>query len=400
MVHKPTRGEAPARIGGDVVALPDVGNSVVSADVYRDPMRYELEIEHVLRKSWLLAARSSEIPNENDWTIYEGHGETIVMTRQPDGSVAAFHNVCQHRGVRLTFGETSGCTRRFTCPYHGWVYDTKGDLVGVPEREDFDAILLEAQKPPAIAADEWGGWIWINMAGHDAPPLLDWIGPDITGDLGRFAMENMILHEKRVIEVDINYKAIVDAFNEVYHAVELHHTGAEFARSSRNTAFHLSGPNSMMFVPRPDTLDKLETTGDHHRYTICHYVVFPNTVFNNNPDQIQVFNPIPLSPTRTRFITWELIYAREEGETEEEYAKYYEAAMVRWNHLIGVVDEDISMFGELAATKYSMGYRNNLFGDKECKPTEYHRTMDHCIQGGSPMDRYGQEPPRSGKPQR
>ena len=394
MVFRPTRGDAPARIGAGIAGTPHVANGVVSADVYIDPLRYELEVEHVIRKSWLIAARGSELPNAGDWVVYEGHGDTVVIARQADGSVSAFHNVCQHRGVRLTQGETSGCARRLTCPYHGWVYDMTGALVGVPEREEFDEALLAAQQPPSIAADEWGGFVWINLAGAASPPLLDWIGPDISVDLGRFAPETMVLHEKQVFDLDVNYKAVVDAFNEVYHANHLHHSGPEFAKSSRDTAFHLSGPNSMMFVPRPDSLDKLEETGDHHRYTICHYVVFPNVVFNNNPDQIQVFNPIPLGPEKTRFILWELIYGPEAGESADDYAKYYDAAMIRWGHLQGVIAEDRFMFAELAATKHSLGYRQNLFGNKECKPTEYHRTMDHCIQGGSPMDRYGNEPTR------
>ena len=337
------------------MTLPPIGTAVVDADVYRDPLRYELEVANVLRASWLVAARSSELPGPGDWILYEGHGDTVVVSRQADGSVAAFHNVCQHRGVRLTRGETSGCTRRFTCPYHGWV--------------------------------------WINLAGPQAaPPLLDWIGADITTDLGRFAMEGMILHEKLVFDLDVNYKCVVDGFNEVYHATELHHTAPEFTKSSRDTAFHLSGPNSMMFVPRPDHLDKLAETGDHHRYTICHYVVFPNTVFNNNPDQIQVFNPIPISVDRTRFICWELIYAPAEGEAPADYERYHSATMARWEQLQKVVGEDVFVYRELSATRNSMGYRQNLFGAKECKPTEYHRTMDHCVAGGSPMDRWADHP--------
>ena len=398
MVFRPSRGDAPARIGAGIVGTPRVSNGVVSADVYTDPLRYELEVENVIRKSWLIAARSSEIANTNDWIVYEGHGDTVVVSRQADGTVSAFHNVCQHRGVRLTQGETSGCSRRLTCPYHGWVYDTTGELVGVPEREEFDDTLLAAQRPPSIAADEWGGFVWINMAGEMAPSLIDWIGPDVSVDLGRFAPENMILHDKQVFDLDVNYKAVVDAFNEVYHATHLHHTPPAFTKAQRDTAYHLSGPHSMMFVPRPDMLDKLAETGDHQKYTICHYVVFPNVVFNNNPDQIQIFNPIPLGPEKTRFVLWELIYGPDDGESDEQYRAYYEPTMARWEHLQGVIAEDRFMFAELAATKHSMGYRQNLFGNKECKPTEYHRTMDHCVQGGSAMDRYGQEPPRGASP--
>ena len=393
MVYRPTRGDAPARFGSGVLTLPPIGTATVSADVYRDPLRYELEVENVLRRSWLIAARSSELPKVNDWILYEGHGDTVVVSRQPDGRVAAFHNVCQHRGVRLTRGETSGCARRFTCPYHGWVYDTTGDLVGVPEREDFAAEALDGLRAPSVAADEWGGWVWINLAGPDAAPsLLEWIGSDIVNDLGRFAMEGMILHEKLVFDLDVNYKSVVDGFNEVYHATELHHTTPEFTKSSRDTSFHLTGPNSMMFVPRPDRRDRLDENGDHHQNTICHYVVFPNSVFNNNPDQIQLFNPIPLSVDRTRFICWELIYGPAEGEDPESYAAYHAATMGRWADLQKVVGEDVFVYRELAATRHSMGYTQNLFGAKECKPTEYHRTMDHCVAGGNPMDRWSDHP--------
>jgi len=385
VVFKPTRGDAPLRLGETVVALPGVAGSTLDADLYRDPARFELERETVLRNSWMIAGRTSEMPGPGDWVLYEGHGETVIVSRQPDGDVAAFHNVCQHRGARLSKGETSGCTRRFTCPWHGWVYDQTGDLVGVPEREDFDPVHLDGLRSPKVAADEWGGWVWINLAGEASPALTDWIGPDITTDLGRFEMDDMVLLDKLVYDLPVNYKAIVDGFNEVYHVTELHHVDPDFTRAARDTSFHLSGPNSMMFVPRSRHREALAATGDHHRYSICHYVVFPNTVFNNNPDQIQVFQPIPLSVDVTRFICWELIYGPD-GDDDPTYPAYLDAAKARWAELKGVIEEDLFVFGEVGATAQSMAYRQNIFSTRECKPTKYHETMDHCVSGGSAMD--------------
>jgi hypothetical protein len=49
------------------------------------------------------------------------------------------------------------------------------------------------------------------------------------------------------------------------------------------------------------------------------------------------------------------------------------------------------MFAELAATKKSMAYKQNLFGAHDFKLNEFHRTVDHCRNGGSPMDRFGHE---------
>ena len=45
VVYRPTRGDAPPMIGPDVEQVPATGGSTVSADVYRDAMRFELERE-------------------------------------------------------------------------------------------------------------------------------------------------------------------------------------------------------------------------------------------------------------------------------------------------------------------------------------------------------------------
>src|SRR4051794_18953181 len=136
MVYQPTRGDGPLRFGPGVAQRPPIEGATLTADIYRDPERFEEERTKVLRYSWLIAGRSDEVANQGDWLLYEGHGETVVVARQSDGTLAGFHNVCQHRGARLTRGEEHGCQRRFVCPWHGWVYDTTGKVVGVPSRED------------------------------------------------------------------------------------------------------------------------------------------------------------------------------------------------------------------------------------------------------------------------
>jgi phenylpropionate dioxygenase-like ring-hydroxylating dioxygenase large terminal subunit len=379
MVHVPTRGDVPVRLGPLVKQIPDYGPSVMSRDPYTDPVRFELEREKVLGRHWILAGRSEQARQPGDWITFEGHGETVIVTRQADGSLAAFHNVCQHRGPALV-GPMTGCgARRFTCPYHGWVYDTTGKLVGVPEREDFSDEHLRDVRAPAVAVEEWGGWIWINLAGPDkAPPLSDGIGPEITSDLGRFKMEDMVLHEVLEWDVPVSYKAIVDGFNEVYHVTQLHHVPADFTKSTRQTSFHILGDNYMCFVPRPATLDKLAEDWDHHRYAICHYVVFPNTVFNCNPEHVQVFNPIPIDVDRTKFLCWQLIYPGDRDDPE--YAAYYDRTMAHWDTLKGVVAEDIAIYDQLARTKRSHGYTQHILSERECKIAHYHENMDLKIR--------------------
>ena len=378
MVYRATRGDVPVRIGPTVQQIPSYGASQVDREVYRDPVRFELERERVLGQSWLLAGRSADVAEPGDWLTYEGHGELVVVTRQRDGGLAAFHNVCQHRGPAIV-GPTTGCgAKRFTCPYHGWVYDTTGQVVGVPEREDFDPAHLDGMRAPAVAVDEWGGWIWVNLAGPGrAEPLGDWLGTDVSDDLGRFRMQDMVLLDKLEWDVDVNYKAIVDGFNEVYHITQLHHVPAAATKAARDTSFHLAGRNSMMFVPRAPTMDQLWDTLDHHRYTICHYVVFPNTVFNCNPEHIQVFNPVPIDVDRTKFICWQLVYPGDRDDPE--YAAYYDDMTAHWKVLQDVVAEDVMIYEQLARTKRSSGYVRNTLSERECKIGKYHDTMNEMI---------------------
>jgi phenylpropionate dioxygenase-like ring-hydroxylating dioxygenase large terminal subunit len=351
----------------------------MSRDVYTDPVRFELERERVFRTHWLLAARSEQVASPGDWISYEGHGETVIITRQTDGSVSAFQNVCQHRGPAIV-GAWQGCgARRFTCPYHGWVYDTTGALVGVPEREDFSPQHLEGVRAPGVAAEEWGGWVWINLAGADAAkPLSEAIGPEIMADLGRYRMEEMVLHDVLTFDVPVSYKAVVDGFNEVYHVTELHHVPPAFTKAARQTSFHILGDNYMCFVPRADTLDRLAEDWDHHRYAICHYVVFPNTVFNCNPEHVQVFQPIPIDVDRTRFLCWEIIYPGDPADPH--YADYLARTEQHWDTLKHVVGEDIAIYDQLARTKRSSGYTRHILSERECKIAHYHENMDRKIR--------------------
>jgi phenylpropionate dioxygenase-like ring-hydroxylating dioxygenase large terminal subunit len=385
MVHVPTRvvgpREVPVRLGPSVQNVPDYGPRKIGRAPYTDPVQFELERERVLNTSWLLAGRSEQLVGAGDWLSFESHGETIAVVRQAAGHLAAFHNVCMHRGAAfVTASQGCGATE-FKCPYHGWSYDLTGKVKGVPERIDFDPEHLRDLRSPQVAVEEWGGWVWVNLAGPNAAPSLrSWIGDEIVTDLGQYEMDDMVLLDVLEWDVPVSYKAVVDGFNEIYHTAELHHVGKEWTRSARDTSFWIVNEhNYMCFVPRHQHRDQLEQEWDHHRWAICHYVVFPNTVFNCNPEHIQVFNPIPIEVDRTRFLCWEVIYPGDDDDPE--YQDYRRRMQAHWDHLKDVVAEDIAVYDHLARTKRSSAYRENILSARECKIAHYHETMARMIQG-------------------
>ena len=57
----------------------------------------------------------------------------VIVSRDEDGAVHVFENRCAHRGVEFC-RELRGKAENFTCPYHQWMYDLKGELMAVPFR--------------------------------------------------------------------------------------------------------------------------------------------------------------------------------------------------------------------------------------------------------------------------
>jgi phenylpropionate dioxygenase-like ring-hydroxylating dioxygenase large terminal subunit len=379
MVFVPTRGDQPVRFSPEVPRIPDIGPSVLDASVYTDPARFELERRYILNRSWQIIGRSSQIPATGDHLVWEGHGETIVVTRRRDGGLAGFHNICQHRGARIV--RDSGCgARRFKCPFHDWVYDYEGTVIGVPDREDFDPNVMKGLAAPAVELDEWGGWIWAVLDGPGvAPPLREWLGDEIAGDLGAYRMEDMILKEKIVWDVDVNWKVVIDAFNEFYHAQALHNIPVQDAKDGRESRILTFERHAMMIVPFKGVLPTLQQTQDHQSVAICHYTLFPTAVFNNNPEHIQLFRAVPITHNRTRFETWELWY-----DTDD--ADYLERTGRHWERLKYVVSEDVWTWEDVAATSRSTKYTRNILNDHECKITFFHDLCQRMIDEGVARD--------------
>ncbi|MGE0680172.1 MAG: Rieske (2Fe-2S) protein [Candidatus Binatia bacterium] len=82
------------------------------------------------QKSWLHVAHESEIPNPGDFKSLTLEHQPIIVVRDDEGQVRVLFNICRHRKVTVC-RQAKGNTTHFTCADHGWVYDTKGNLVGL-----------------------------------------------------------------------------------------------------------------------------------------------------------------------------------------------------------------------------------------------------------------------------
>jgi phenylpropionate dioxygenase-like ring-hydroxylating dioxygenase large terminal subunit len=82
------------------------------------------------RESWRYVAHEQDIPQPGDFKSLLLGREPVLVVRGDDGCVRVLFNTCRHRPVTVCY-QASGNAKRFVCNFHGWVYNTKGHLIGL-----------------------------------------------------------------------------------------------------------------------------------------------------------------------------------------------------------------------------------------------------------------------------
>ena len=202
-----------------LVSLPVTRDDFVSHEAYISPRFALLERERLWPRVWQMACREEEIPQAGDFVTYDILDDSITIVRKQDGTIAAYHNVCPHRGRRLT----SGCGRmgKFHCKYHGWQWNLDGKPTEIVDRHDWgDALTDEDVTLQAVKVGSWGGWVFINM-NPNCESLDDFLSP-ARAMLDGFEFEKMRYKWRKRVRMDCNWKVALEAFTEGYHVQTTH----------------------------------------------------------------------------------------------------------------------------------------------------------------------------------
>jgi len=189
---------------------------------YLDPEIYALEIEQIVMRNWILAGHESELAEVGDFKVVNVANESAIIVRGKDGTIRAFANVCRHRGSVVCL-EEAGNKRRFECPYHAWVYDTEGNLVGARDMPDtFDR---QSYGLNHVSIDVVQGLIFICF--NEDPLSLEHAKRDLAEPLGMFGFENLKVAATKTYPIAANWKLAVENYQECYHCAPSH---AEYAK--------------------------------------------------------------------------------------------------------------------------------------------------------------------------
>ena len=280
---------------------------------------FEREWHDVFESGWIFVGVIQEIPDPGTFKTIQVGKYPVILTRDLNSELHAFHNVCRHRGCLVATG--NGKRKSLTCPYHAWNYGLDGKLKRIPMKEDFYAFDKSDYGLKPLAIDTFWGMIYVNL-NPDAESLESWLQgfPEAIHEKGVRPEELSLLHY-REYEAGSNWKFIVENQVDCLHVAFLH--GGSSNWKFDDLHYEYCGPHHLSHYPydfSPEGMGLIPNM----KWTYPAFtsnVIFPN-VFTYIWQSVCAFMHIlPISAEKT---IWRWFVLGTEGSDPTEYLKFYE----------------------------------------------------------------------------
>jgi len=183
-----------------------------------DPNWYAREARTIWAQNWVCAGRLADLPPGTQHRVQVG-AASVLLCRAKDGGLAAYHNVCRHRGAELCRAAQAPLAKLITCPYHGWAYAAAdGRLVSVAHATPTADFSKADHGLFPVAVLEWAGFVFLNLAA-DPGPLTPDVGLHF---LDNWPMQALQTGHRMVRDLACNWKVFWENYSECLHCPGLH----------------------------------------------------------------------------------------------------------------------------------------------------------------------------------
>lgn len=390
------------------------GNSRIPYWVYLDQGVYELEQAKVFRGStWNYVALEAEIPSAGDYKTTFVGDTPIIVTRDADGSVNAMVNKCAHRGTTVC-RESHGNAKDFTCIYHQWNYDLKGNLQGVPFRrgvvegerrlggmpKEFDLAHNGMQK---LKVETINGVVFASFD-HAMPPFRAYLG------------ETMWYYYERVFDgrplrfigrtrqkMACNWKLVFENIKDPYHAtllhvflvtfglfradqkskVEMDETGRHAVLVSRKGEQKVSeGTADISNLKADYTLHDQTLLERRHEFkdanTVVMQTIFPNLIVQQQTNTLAMRQIVTKGP-REMELVWDFFGYEDDDEDMRRY-RLKQANLMGPSGLVSIDDAEAMEMCQQGLEAEAQECALAELGGRECN-NEDHMVTESAIRG-------------------
>jgi Rieske 2Fe-2S family protein len=174
---------------------------------------FDLDSELIFGRHWIYAGVEAELPEAGDYFTVVFGCTSVIVLRDDNGDIRAFHNVCRHRGSRLVTAER-GFVGKLVCPYHQWTYDLDGSLLHADAMAaDFDRRCFSLRP---VHLKSLGGLLFICLA-EDPPGDFEDMQKEVEPYLAPHGLRDCKVAKQIDIVEAGNWKLTMENNRECYH---------------------------------------------------------------------------------------------------------------------------------------------------------------------------------------
>jgi Rieske 2Fe-2S family protein len=236
----------------------------------------------------------------------------VLLTRDDEGEIRAFANVCRHRGHELlACGSASVKRHSIVCPYHSWSYKLDGSLRHAPTFRDVEGFEPGGFGLVPLRVVDWHGWIFVDPTGS-AGEFADHV-TGLDEIVAPYRPEDLTIVARHSYELACNWKVIAENYQECYHCSTIHPELSRISPPTSGENLDLSGDwmgGWMDLIPEAETMSLDGRSGGvaiaglsaHELRTVMYIVGFPNLLVSLHPDYVMTHLMTPLAADRTHVV--------------------------------------------------------------------------------------------------
>ena len=270
----------------------------IDLSAYSDRSAFDKEIASLFAKR-LFVGTTADFPEQNCYRSFS-IGKKVITVRRTAEGIKAFSNVCLHRSNIIDpLGEGN---RHFNCGFHGWSYDSKGELHLAPFT---DKGCIKHRSLATFPVIESAGLVFIGLASE--APQAD----HVPAALKKMKVTMSVPFHKEQILHHCNWKLLVENILESYHLNFVHRE--TFLRSGFNStsthqweADEYVNVASIAPLPSADKTSTIRRLAKEAMHIYRHAYIFPNLFISNTNDLVGFVSHIMPIDEKTTLLSWEL----------------------------------------------------------------------------------------------
>lgn len=376
--------EATVALAKRMLALDEAHTTEQAAEQFRVPVwkyidedRWRLEMDRIFKRVPLPLALSCELPAPHSYKALFAVDLPVLIVRDGEGVARAFMNVCRHRGA-VVVPESCGEARRFTCPYHGWVYDQRGGLAGIYGDDTFGPLERDTMGLTPLPCEERSGLVFVTLTSGDGMDVDEWLG-DYQAELDTLELATWHVFDRRQLASPA-WKVAYDGYLEGYHFSNLHRDTIFKDTKSNLMAFDMYGPHQRVTFAKQslsELRDMPETEWKPVRHIGPVHTLFPCLSIAGGWNDFAMVSLLMPGPTADRSTTRQTFITRHPVETDEQRRR----AEISTDFLYTVVrDEDYTMGAGITSALRSGANEEFVFGRNELSLHHFHQWVDRLVQ--------------------